>query len=263
MVQVKEDITGWKMWEHDVPDSRLIVVHQTDDYITSDGRHKARYLCKCNCGSNKEIIAFPYDIKHGEVKSCGCFQRDKLYTEHKKYNVYDLSGEYGIGYCSNTNSEFYFDLEDYELIKDYCWCEVVDKDNSYRELKAYDVIMKKQIHMHQLFGFTNYDHIDRNPLNNRRNNLRFATLQENNRNRNIFKNNTSGIMGVDWDKKRNKWRSRIYIDKKRLELGFFINKEDAVRARLRAEKEHYGEFAPQRHLFKEYGIEDNFLENTP
>lgn len=96
MVQVKEDITGWKMWEHGVPDSRLIVVCQTNDYIASDGRHQARYLCRCNCGSNKEIIASPYDIKHGEVKSCGCFQKDKLWAEHKKYNVYDLSKEYGI-----------------------------------------------------------------------------------------------------------------------------------------------------------------------
>ena len=259
MVQIKEDIAGWKMWEHGVPDSRLVVVQQTDDYIDSNGGHQARYLCKCNCGSDKNIIAFPRDIKNGAIKSCGCFQRDKLYAEHKKYNVYDLSGEYGVGYCSNTNAEFYFDLEDYELIKDYCWCEVVDKDSGYRELKAYDVVTKKQIHMHKLFGFTNYDHIDRNPLNNRRNNLRFATLQENNRNRNVFKNNTSGIIGVNWEEKRNKWRTRIYINKKRLELGFFANKEDAIRARLIAEKEHYGKFAPQRHLFKEYGLEDEFL----
>jgi hypothetical protein len=151
-------------------------------------------------------------------------------------------------------------LEDYELIKEYCWCEVIDKDNGYRELKAYDVNTKRQIHMHQLFGLANYDHIDRNPLNNRRNNLRFATLQDNNRNRNVFKNNTSGIMGVNWDKNKSKWRSRIYFDKKRLELGFFANKEEAIYARIRAEKEYYGEFAPQRHLFKKYGIEDEFLE---
>ena len=37
----------------------------------------------------------------------------------KKYNRYDLSGEYGIGWTTNTNHVFYFDLEDYEKIKDY------------------------------------------------------------------------------------------------------------------------------------------------
>jgi hypothetical protein len=70
-------------------------------------------------------------------------------------------------------------------------------------------------------------------------------------------------MGVNWDNNRSKWRSRIYFDKKRLELGFFANKEEAIYVRLRAEKEYYGEFAPQHHLFEEYGIEDEFIENTP
>ena len=37
----------------------------------------------------------------------------------KKYNTYDLSGEYGIGYTSK-GEEFYFDLDDYDKIKDYC-----------------------------------------------------------------------------------------------------------------------------------------------
>jgi hypothetical protein len=260
MVQVKEDITGWRMWEHGVPDSRLIVVCQTDDYIASDGRHRARYLCKCNCGSDKNIIAFPSDIKRCEVKSCGCFQKDKLRREHKKYNTYNLSGEYGIGYCSNTHSEFYFDLEDYDIIKDYCWCEIIDKDSGYRELKSHDAITDKDIRMHQLLGLSNHDHIDRNPLNNKRNNLRKATIQDNNRNRGIFKNNTSGIMGVNWENQRERWRARIYTNKHRFELGFFTNKEDAIRARLHAEKEYFGEFAPQKHLFKEYGIEDELLE---
>ena len=33
---------------------------------------------------------------------------------NKKSNIYDLSGEYGVGWTSNTNEEFYFDLEDYD-----------------------------------------------------------------------------------------------------------------------------------------------------
>ena len=38
----------------------------------------------------------------------------------RKENIYDLSGEFGIGYCTNTGSPFYFDLEDYNKIKNYC-----------------------------------------------------------------------------------------------------------------------------------------------
>lgn len=53
MVKVKEDMTGWKMWEHGVPNSRLIVIKQVDDYVSLKGEHRAQYLCKCNCGNEK------------------------------------------------------------------------------------------------------------------------------------------------------------------------------------------------------------------
>ena len=266
MVKVKEDMTGWKMWEHGVPDSRLIIVHQTDDYIASNGRHQARYLCKCNCGSDKNIVAFPRDIKDGSIKSCGCFQKENMSKIMKKYNKWldevftDEYGNYRIGFTSNTNKEFYVDVDNFDIVKDYCWCEVVDKDSGYRELRTHDATINKDIRMHQLLGFSKHDHIDRNPLNNRKSNLRQATIQDNNRNRSLFQNNTSGIMGVDWHKSTNRWRSRINVNNNRIELGFFVDKEDAIRARLRAEKEHYGQFAPQRHLFNEYGIEDDFME---
>ena len=44
----------------------------------------------------------------------------KKWKKFKKYNTYDLSGEYGIGYTSK-GEEFWFDLNDYNKIKDYCW----------------------------------------------------------------------------------------------------------------------------------------------
>ena len=50
------------------------------------------------------------------------------------------------------------------------------------------------------------------------------------------------------------------INKRNINLGSYQNKKDAIRARLVAEKQYFGEFAPQRHLFKEYGIEDEFME---
>lgn len=171
----------------------------------------------------------------------------------KKFNQYDLSGEYGIGYCSNTGSPFYFDLDDYNLIKDYCWMEVIYGKSNYHELRA-TLYRGKQIRMHQLLCGEQRDHVDRNPLNNRRSNLRLASTEENNRNRTLFQNNTSGITGVNFEPKRNGWRARLYVNSKRLELGVFKEKEDAIKARLVAEAKYYGEFAPQRHLFEEYNI---------
>lgn len=56
--------------------------------------------------------------------------------------------------------------------------------------------------------------------------------------------------------------AQITVNYKNKRLGVYQNKKDAIRARLKSEIEYFGEFAPQRHLFKEYGIEDEFLEDS-
>lgn len=172
----------------------------------------------------------------------------------KKYNNYDLSREYGVGWTTNTNKEFYFDLEDYEKIKNYCWVEDVGT-TGYSSIRARVPGENKKVIMHWIImGEKWYDHIDRNPFNNRKNNLRKTTRAENNRNRSISKNNTAGITGIYWNKCNNNWRSSITVNRERIELGSYKNKEDAIIARLLAEVKYFGEFAPQRHLFEQYGI---------
>ena len=57
----------------------------------------------------------------------------------------------------------------------------------------------------------------------------------------VRKNNKSGIPGVKYVKKNNKWRSLIYINSKDQHLGYFKNKNDAIIARLMAELEHWGQ----------------------
>ncbi len=80
------------------------------------------------------------------------------------------------------------------------------------------------------------DHIDRNKLNNQLSNLRYLKREQNNYNSGIHKNNTSGFKGISFVKSRNKWRAYIGGSKNRIELGQFKNKEDAINARLEAEK---------------------------
>lgn len=183
-------------------------------------------------------------------------QNDSNYIKrkqtYKKFNTYDLSGDFGIGYCSNTGSEFYFDLEDYDKIKDYCWIEY--NRNGYHSVEAWNLGKNGNITMSWLIVGKYYDHKNRNPLDNRKDNLRKASVVENSRNLTIPSNNTSGIIGVNWNKNMQKWHARIKIDNKRLHLGYFVNKEDAIRSRLQSEKKYFKEFAPQRHLFKEYEI---------
>ena len=236
MVNVREDLTG----QH-IDGTFLTVIRQVEDYVSPKGNHKAQWLCLCDCGN--ECIVIGSDIKRLHTISCGCSAR--------KENQYDLSGEYGIGWTYNTNQEFYFNLEDFNLIKDYCWYEDVGQ-NGYHSLKA--KINSKNIKMCWLFGCKGYDHIDRNPLNNRRENLRPATYSQNSQNSPRRHNNTSGIIGVNWHKHRQKWVARININCQRIIIGYYVNKEDAIIARLKAENEYYGKFSPQIHLFEQYGI---------
>lgn len=54
--------------------------------------------------------------------------------------------------------------------------------------------------------------------------------------------NTSGIVGVYWDKSRQKWTAEIMFKKKKYFLGRYTRKKDAIQARKEAEKRIYGEF---------------------
>lgn len=87
------------------------------------------------------------------------------------------------------------------------------------------------------------DHIDGNPLNNHRSNLRLASIKENVRNSKKPKNNTSGFKGVSWHDRAQKWRARIFVDRRQIHLGYFDTPEEAHKAYMEAAKELHGEFA--------------------
>ena len=227
MIKVKNNLTGQRF-------GKLIVIKQTEDYVTPKGKHDAQWLCKCDCGS--EYIARGIYLKDKRVLSCGCFNKES----HKKYNTYDLTGNYGIGYTSK-GEEFYFDLEDYDLIKDYCWIldsngyvASNDFNNNYKQLKLHKLL---------LFDAQIIDHINHKKFDNQKHNLRIVTHSQNQMNKNLHSKNTSGVIGVSWHKKTNKWVSYINIDKKRINLGLFVNFKDAVKARKDAEEKYFGEYS--------------------
>lgn len=87
------------------------------------------------------------------------------------------------------------------------------------------------------------EHIDTNPLNNHRDNLRVCNRQQNQRNRRAQSNSKSGYKGVSWCKQTSKWVARINVGNKALNLGRFINVTDAVKAYNTAATEYFGEFA--------------------
>ena len=87
------------------------------------------------------------------------------------------------------------------------------------------------------------DHINGNRLDNRKENLRLVTPQQNNMNRKPLKNSTSKYKGVFWDKNRNKWLVLIMIGDKSRYLGRYQDEREAALAYDKAAKKLFGEYA--------------------
>lgn len=83
------------------------------------------------------------------------------------------------------------------------------------------------------------DHINHIRHDNRIENLRLVSNQENSKNNSMRKNNTSGVTGVCWNKQKGKWMAKIKVDYKTINLGLYSDIEKAVEARKQAE-ELYG-----------------------
>ena len=107
------------------------------------------------------------------------------------------------------------------------------------------IVLERKLNR-QLISKEYTDHKDHDGLNNQRRNVRLATSSQNQMNQRISKNNTSGYIGVYWHKKHKKWQSQIMVDRKQMFLGRFINKEDAVKAYVKAAKKAHKQFYCER-----------------
>ena len=245
MVKTKDDLTGMVF-------GKLTVIGRAEDYIDKKGIRYARWECECSCEEHNHVILRKNQLtrKDGKgTRSCGCICIEnikKIGNENKKYNQYIFNDEYGICISSNDGLKILFSLCDYDLIKKYCWFI----ENGYAVAKDGN----HHITMHQILCGKGADHINRNRIDNRRENLRRCSQRDNGKNRSLQKNNQSGITGVGFNKSSQQWRARITVNGVPIYLGSFNNKEDAIKARLQAEIKYFGEFAPQKHLYEQYGI---------
>lgn len=183
-----------------------------------------------------------------------------------KNNRYEIIDNYVIGYTVK-DEKFYFDLEDFETVKEYQWYL---KDSKYIATNTPKDKNKKIKYLHLVIMSKYYDLSDnkiqvdhiisKNKTDNRKSNLRRCSSSQNNMNRSLGKSNTSGIIGISLrlhKTKKNKvseyWNAHIknnniYLSKQ------FKTKDDAIKWRLQKELELFGEFAPQRHMFEKYNI---------
>ncbi len=87
------------------------------------------------------------------------------------------------------------------------------------------------------------DHANGNKSDNRLENLRVASHNDNNRNRCLTKPPKSGFKGVHWFPRTKRWRARISVNHKLVELGYFLDPCEAHKAYCEAAKRLHGEFA--------------------
>ena len=218
------------------------------DSATKKGHRSIKtWNCQCECGTFKFNVPEKYLLR-GNVKSCGCITRpnkNKSIIENLKHNTYNLKGSYGIGYDSK-NKEFYFDLEDYEKIKDYCWN--VKYDN-YVETSTRKLIegTSKSLSLHRVvMGIDDrniyIDHINHKPNDNRKQNLRLVTPSQNQANTKTPISNTSGVKGVHYCSTRHKWIASIKVNKKSYSKSFEI-KNDAILYRKYLEDKYQKEYS--------------------
>jgi hypothetical protein len=120
---------------------------------------------------------------------------------------------------------------DFEWLNQWKWyCHMGYAARTVNSQPKRRVFMHREILSEMVGEFKVGDHINRAPLDNRRTNLRPSDALANMCNKNKYKNNTSGFVGVCWNKKLKRWRAVISFNGRRLHLGYFDDPKDASAA---------------------------------
>ena len=141
------------------------------------------------------------------------------------------------------------DNDDLEKCSKLTWHYAKNKDSKYIQTR----IKGKMIKLHRYIMNMNnsnlvVDHINRNPLDNRKSNLRICSYKENSFNKSIRVDNTSGIPGVSFHKTNKKWRAKIKYNNLTIHLGYFEDINEALINRRVAEEILFGEYSSNEKL---------------
>lgn len=144
------------------------------------------------------------------------------------------------------------DDDDFKRFSGLKWCASVIRGRAYAA-RGVTAGGKRTFLLHrEIMGVTDskvkVDHENHDTLDCRRDNLRVCTNAQNLANRRgAPSNSTSGIRGLHWDKRDRVWIARVRVNYKRIVVGYFKRKADAIEPLRAAALEHFGEFAGAGH----------------
>lgn len=192
--------------------------------------------CRCDCGTESNVRISSLGRDSFKCKKCSMSE-----TNSSRKNLINREFEFMgdvVKMIISNKYEVLYDLKYHDEVSKIKWRIVGGyvlgqlKDGSTIRLHRYiKEFLKKDIIPINM----EVDHINRNRLDNREENLNIVTGVENSENKVASKKNTSGFVGVSWNKTLSKWESRITHNKVLHRLGYFDNKEDAIVARKEAE----------------------------
>lgn len=237
--------------------TRLTVIEYAGRYR----KYEKLWLCQCDCGNTK--VVRDSHLKSGSVKSCGCLQREngsKSGEAKRGRNVWKIDEENKLAIGTDKSGmTFKVDIEEYERVRTRYWA--VDKSRggyvySNRHKSECDKT-EKRILLHRYIAQAPegmvVDHINHDPSDNRKSNLRIATRAENGHNK--------IACGVSfWSKCSKKPWCAAITNNGETRRKWFATAEEAIKQRLSWEEELFGEFAYDPAEDTRGNIKDRFEE---
>lgn len=203
--------------------------------------YKIYWKCLCEC--NNTVSVREDHLKEGRILSCGCYQKEIVKTvvppkNWKTNETIEIDG-YLLIKASNEDRYIKIDKEDYEKVKDYCWC--ISNGYAVAPIRGEK---NKFIRMHRIImncgddeEYLTIDHINHDTIDNRKNNLRIATDAENS-----WNSASSHNSGIKYNENLDKWNVFIFYKLQKINLGVFDRYDEALEIRDKAEKVFYDEF---------------------
>ena len=155
--------------------------------------------------------------------------------DYRKSNLFYKNGFINHGeymeVITVSGGTFFIDSEDYDLISKYRWF-INTQGYAQAIFNGKSILAHRYVMgMNETFSYDNVvDHINRNPSDNRKSNLRIVAQGINASNRGLSSSNTSGVQCVSWDAGISAWRACKMIKGVKYNIGNYDNLEDAKSA---------------------------------